>query len=115
MKNQDRNMRRSIREAFRLAEDVVQNWETYPDQFVAISATSSLANQLFSPEKQRLLEAIKEHGSFESVHALAGEVRRDPTRVGRDLQPLVEAGLVRTVTNGKRKRIEPTHRPVLIQ
>lgn len=115
MKSQDRNLRRSIRGAFRLAEDVVQNWGKYPDQFVAISARSPLANQLFSPEKQRLLEAIKEHGPFESIDALAGEVQRDPTSVGRDLQPLVEAGLVRTVTKRKRKRVEPTHRPVLIQ
>lgn len=108
-------MKRSIREAFKLADDVVSHWQKYPDQFVAIPAASPLAGQLFSPERQRLLAVVKERGPFGSVDDLAKALHRDSTRVGRDLAPLVQAGLIRTVQHGKRKRVEPTNRPLLIQ
>ena len=114
-KKDQSKMKRSIRDAFTLAEEVISHWQKYPDQFVAIPATSRLAGQLFSPERQRLLAMVKKHGPFGSVDDLAKGLHRDPTRVGRDLAPLIEAGLIRTVSLGKRKRVESTNRPLLIQ
>lgn len=109
-----KNMSRSIREAFQHAEKVIEQWDKFPDEFVAISATSPLVARLFSRERRRMIELLRTRGPFDSVDDLAKALDRDPTRVGRDLSPLVEAGLVRMIRRGKRKRVEPTGRPVLV-
>lgn len=110
-----RGMKRSIREAFQHAEHVVELWDRYPDEFVVIPATSPLARRLFSRQRQRIIELVRTHGPFDSVEELAHELDRDPTRVSRDLESLTEAGLLHTVRRGKRKRVEPSFRPVIIQ
>lgn len=100
--------------AFRFSEQVVEDFDQYPDDFIAIPMTSELAGKLFTSARRQLLQDLLSHGEHESVAALAACVNRDPTRVGRDLQPLIDVGLVRAKTFGKTKHLSATNRPVIL-
>lgn len=109
-----KNHENLIDEAFKFSEHVVEEFDQYPDEFIAIPMTSELAGKLFTEARRRLLEDLRSHGEHESVAALAACVKRDPTRVGRDLQPLIDVGLVRAKPFGKTKRLSATNRPVIL-
>lgn len=100
--------------AFRFSEQVVEDFDQYPDEFIAIPMTSELAGKLFTAARRELLAELRSHGEHESVAALAACVNRDPTRVGRDLQPLIDAGLVQAKPFGKTKHLSVTNRPVIL-
>ncbi|MFO1535807.1 MAG: hypothetical protein ABR586_09100 [Thermoplasmatota archaeon] len=114
-KNATAAKKKSLREAFTLAKEVVDHWDQFPDHFIAIPVTSPLASALFTPERRRLLAELKSHGTHQSVNALAACLGRDATRVGRDIKPLIDAGLVRATPFGKSKKLSATNRPVIIQ
>ncbi len=101
--------------SFALANDVVENPRDYPDRFIAVPMTSPLASLLFSAERRRLMAELKGHGPHKSVNDLAKRLHRDPTRVSRDLKPLIDVGLVKATREGKSKRLTATNRPVVIQ
>ena len=100
--------------AFKFSEQVVENFDHYPDEFIAIPMTSELAGKLFTQARRALLAELLSHGEHESVAALAACVNRDPTRVGRDLQPLIDVGLVRAKPFGKTKQLRATNRSVIL-
>lgn len=100
--------------AFRFSEHVVEEFDQYPDEFIAIPMTSRLAGQLFTEARRQLLEELRSHGEHESVAALAACVDRDASRVGRDLKPLIDVGLVRAKPFGKSKHLSLTNRPVIL-
>lgn len=104
----------SIRAAFEHAAHVIDDWDRWPDDFVAFSASSPAVRHLFTRERQRVLETLRRHGPFESLNGLAAALGRDATRVSRDLDLLQEAGLVTTRRRGRRKRIERTGRPMVL-
>lgn len=107
--------KKSIKSAFDLAKKVVENWDEFPDEFIAIPVTSPLASSLFTPERRRLLLELKTHGTHKSIGALADCLGRDATRVGRDIKPLIDVGLVLATPFGKNKKLSATNRPVIIQ
>ena len=106
---------KEIRASFVLARDVARDPDTYPDRFVALPVTSSVVGSLFTRERQRLLWQLKKQGPYASLKELALALGRDATRVGRDLQPLLEVGLVKAEQNGKQKRLSATNMMLLIQ
>jgi predicted transcriptional regulator len=100
--------------AFKFSEHVVEEFDRYPDEFIAIPMTSKLAGVLFTEARRQLLEELRSHGEHESIASLAACVNRDPSRVGRDLKPLIDAGLVRAKPFGKTKYLSVTNRPVIL-
>lgn len=61
--------------------------------------------------RRALLEDLRTHSPHESMAALATCVRRDTTRVSRDLKPLIDVGLVPTRPFGTTKRISAAGGP----
>lgn len=100
--------------AFKFSEHVIEEFDQYPDEFIAIPMTSELAGQLFTEARRKLLEELRSHGEHESVASLAACVNRDPSRVGRDLKPLIDVGLVEAKPFGKTKHLSVTNRPVIL-
>lgn len=104
-----------VEDSFALAADVVERPGRYPERFIAIPMGSPLASLLFSAERRRLMAALKARHTPPSVSELAKTLGRDATRVSRDLQPLIQVGLVKATRDGKNKRLVATNRPVVIQ
>ncbi len=100
--------------AFSFSEHVVEEFDQFPDDFIAIPMTSDLAGQLFTEARRQLLDELRAHGEYESIAALAACLKRDPTRVGRDLKPLIDVGLVQARPFGKTKHLSATNRPVIL-
>lgn len=105
---------RNIRKAFALAKKVTEHPDEWPDRFVAIPLDAKLLHQLLTPERIRLLNELREKGPFDSVQRLARHLRRDVTRVSRDLTALEGGGIVRLVRNGKVKKVSATRKPILL-
>lgn len=73
-----------------------------------------------TPKRYALIEAVKEHGRFESIEALANVVGRDRAAVSRDLKALAEAGLLRVREavlpgHGRRLEIAPAARRLKLE
>lgn len=49
---------------------------------------------VLTPKRYAIIETVKAHGRFDSIEALANELRRDRGTVSRDLKALTEAGLL---------------------
>lgn len=49
--------------------------------------------------------AVRDHGGFESLDALAAALRRDKTHVSRDVSLLERFGLVKTVRSGRNRAV----------
>lgn len=103
-----------IDHAFEIARDLVRQPDRYPDRFVVIPLDPAIVGRILSPERIRLLHTLREHGSFESINDLANALDRDQSRVSRDLEPLIAAGLARTTRHGKSKRVEAEERDVVL-
>lgn len=105
----------NIRRAFQLMRDVAAHPDHFPDRFVAIPLDPEMISRIFTEERIRLLKELRERGPFRSVGKLADRVKRDETRVSRDLRFLVDAGLASTQRRGKSKEVRGTDRPIVIQ
>jgi DNA-binding transcriptional ArsR family regulator len=103
-----------IGHAFEMARQIVREPGRYPDRFVVIPLDPAIIGHVLSNERIRLLQVLREHGSFESVNELAQALDRDQSRVSRDLASLVELGLAHTRRHGKAKRVEADDRDILI-
>lgn len=64
-----------------------------PVATVSFASVSALLTVL-TPKRYALIEAVKRHGRFESIEALAHALGRGRAIVSRDLRALAEAGLV---------------------
>jgi predicted transcriptional regulator len=74
---------------------------------------------VLTPKRYALFEAVKEHGGFESIEALASTLRRDRATVSRDLRALSDAGLVLlrdavSPGHGRRTEIAPVAERVML-
>lgn len=59
---------------------------------------------VLTPKRYALFEAVKGHGHFNSIEALAQALKRDRASVSRDLKALTEAGLLQM-----REAVSPGH------
>jgi predicted transcriptional regulator len=105
-------MRESIDRAFRHIREMVEHPDKWPNESVLL--TPEQASEIFTKERARMMRALQEHQTIDSVSELADLLDRDVTRVSRDLNLLVSAGLARVERDGKAKRIRAQARPILI-
>lgn len=100
--------------ALDFAAKVMQHPETYPDSFVSIPRDAELIRRLLSPERNRILDYLEQHGPVGSLQSLADGLHRDKGAVSRDLVLLIEVGLVEARREGRHKRLRATGRPIII-
>ena len=67
---------------------------------------------VMTPKRYALMEAVKHHGRFASIEALATALQRDRGTVSRDVKALASAGLIRLIQavhsgHGRRSEIVP--------
>lgn len=110
----DGRAERNLDLAFEIARDVVEDPERYPEDFVVLPLEDDLLTRVLTRERTRVLQVLRDHGPYASVRALAQELDRDPSRVGRDLQLLEHLGLVELERRGRAKRVSGTGRPILV-
>lgn len=96
---------RYIKRAFDVLRDARRHPEKYPHDLVILPWNFEVLRKVFSDERVRLLLELRGQ-SCESIDRLARRLRRDRTRVGRDIADLEEVGLIKTTRRGKTKRIE---------
>ena len=75
---------------------------------------------VLTPKRYVLIEAVKAHGSFDSIEALASVLHRDRGTVSRDLKALAEAGLLRVqeavhAGHGRRSEISPVAQRLTVE
>lgn len=110
----DARMRKGIEAAFEQMRAIVRDPEAFEDSAIVVLDLSSAA-EVFSTERVRLLKRLRDHANgYASVTALAKALRRDPSRVSRDLDVLEQAGLVLRTRVGKAKRIEYRRGPIML-
>lgn len=110
----DARMRKGIEAAFEQMRALVQDPESFESTAIVLLDLAHVA-EVFSQERVRLLKRLRDHANgYASVTALAKALRRDPSRVSRDLDVLEEAGLVVRTRAGKSKRIEYRRGPIML-
>lgn len=110
----DQDVERNLDRAFELAREVIEDPEAFPDEFVTLPLDEELVLHVLTRERLHLLRTVRDSGPFDSITQLADTVDRDPSRVGRDLTWLVEAGLIRLVQHGRAKQVQGTGRKILL-
>jgi predicted transcriptional regulator len=75
---------------------------------------------VLTPKRYALMKAVKKNGRFESIEALADELRRDRSTVSRDLRALADAGLILLHEavhpgHGRRAEIAPVARKLRVE
>lgn len=76
--------------------------------------------EVLTPKRYALIEAVKSHGRFDSIEALASALQRDRGAVSRDLKALAEAGLLRVQEvvhpgHGRRSAISPVAQKISVE
>jgi predicted transcriptional regulator len=104
---------KNIKRAFELTRRVAAQPDIFPDRFIAIPLDPELTSVL-SRERIRLLNLLREKGSFDSVNQLAKELGREQSRVSRDLAELVHFGLIEIEREGKSKVIRAQDAPIIL-
>lgn len=97
-----------------IADDLVQNPDKYPDDFIFVPLDSEIMYSVLTKERSRVLRALRVHGEFPSVGALAAHLEREITRVGRDVALLEHHGFVSTRREGKNKVVEGSPRTIVV-
>lgn len=108
------DVERNLEDAFDRAHEMIEDPESYPDEFVTLRLGDETLLRILTDERLRLLRTVRDEGPFASIAELARTVDRDPSRVGRDLTWLDEAGLVRLERRGRSKTVEGTDRMILL-
>lgn len=104
----------AMSEALDFLGKVVRAPEDYPDRFVAIPRNSPLLTKLFSKEPNRILDYLHKHGHVDAIQELADALGRNKSGVSRDVQLLIDVGLVSATRKGKEKSVQPTEKVVLV-
>lgn len=86
-------MDKRIEEAFDIIEDMVENPDTYADDSIIFLLDDREIAQIFTRERLRLIRLIREQ-AFASISELARQVKRDVSRVKKDLKILEKHGLI---------------------
>jgi predicted transcriptional regulator len=89
----NRKMNRNIGEAFQVIHDVIRNPDKYGDDSIVLLLDDEEIAELFTKERLRLIRLIRDR-SFSSISELARAVRRDVSRVKKDLGLLEKHGIV---------------------
>lgn len=108
------DVERSLDQAFSLAHELIEDPGAFPDEFVTFHLGDETVLRILTEERLRLLRTVRDEGPFESIANLARALDRDPSRVGRDLKWLAEAGLVHLEEHGRSKTVEGTDRKILL-
>lgn len=107
-------MKDPMREALDFIAKVVADPDAYPDSFISLPRDPKLINKLLSPARNGILDYLEQHGPTASLKELADGLHRDKSAVSRDLDLLIEVGLVESQKEGRRTRLRATGRPILI-
>jgi predicted transcriptional regulator len=87
---------------------------SYPENFIALEWGSPLLLQIMSGEKTRLIEYLRTHGPVDSVTTLSEALGRSREAVSRDLQVLVNVGVVHAEQHGRHKSLRATDQPIVV-
>ncbi|MGB0652376.1 MAG: hypothetical protein ACPGQL_04170 [Thermoplasmatota archaeon] len=105
----------AIRGAFDLFKHAAEHPDTLPGDVMVIPLEMLVASgQGLSRERLRLLLALRQDGPFDSLDAVAAHLRRDKTRLSKDVRFLEGLGLVESQRQGRQKRLAAVARPLLI-
>ena len=92
-KDKAKKMEKNIEEAFQVVHDAIRNPDKYGDDSIVLLLDDEEIASLFTKERLRLIRLIRER-SFSSISELARKVRRDVSRVKKDLGLLEKHGIV---------------------
>ena len=86
-------MEKRIEEAFDIIEDIVEYPDKYSDDTIIFLIDDKEIASIFTRQRLRLIRLIRER-SFASISELARLVKRDVSRVKKDLKLLEKHGLI---------------------
>jgi predicted transcriptional regulator len=105
---------RNIKLAFSLFHDAMEHPDRFPDDLLVIPFENLVGKASpFSKERLRILAALRDEGS-ESLDELARSLKREKTRVSKDVTYLEGLGLVVCERVGRTKKIKATKRQILL-
>ena len=104
---EDMEMRRRIDTAFEFLGRVAEHPERFPDEAVLFLLEPSEVASVITKERLRILREL-EAKEYPSLVALAEALRRDVSRVRKDLLVLERLDLVGFSKSGNRLRVRPT-------
>lgn len=111
-----RRTERNIELAFSLFREAMAHPDRYPDDLLVIPFENLVGKASpFSKERLRILSALRDHDGAESVNELALRLKREKTRVSKDVSYLEGLGLVSCQRSGRTKKIRATKRQVLLR
>lgn len=93
---------------------MAQATQDFPVPVLMLPATSPAVRALFTPERQRLLAAVREGGPWPTMAILARRLERDLAQVSRDVRVLEHRGLLETSRTRRGKQVVATDRAVLL-
>ncbi|MFQ5796686.1 MAG: hypothetical protein ACE5JP_16785 [Candidatus Bipolaricaulia bacterium] len=86
-------------------DKVKEDPDLVPDKTVVLTWSDEEIAAVFTRERLRLFKKVKEM-SYRSIKELADALRRDESRVRKDLKLLEGYGLVELVREGRRTRVQ---------
>ncbi|MHB1260988.1 MAG: HVO_A0114 family putative DNA-binding protein [Thermoplasmatota archaeon] len=105
---------RNIHLAFGLFREAIAHPDRYGDDLLVIPFENLVGKASpFSKERLRILAALRGSGA-ESLDDLARSLKREKTRVSKDVTYLEGLGLVVCERVGRMKRIKATKRQILL-
>ena len=92
-KEKAKMIEKNIENAFQVIHDAIKNPDKYGNDSIVLLLDDEDIAALFTKERLRLIRLIRER-SFSSISELARKVRRDVSRVKKDLGLLEKHGIV---------------------
>jgi len=92
-KEKAKMIEKNIENAFQVIHNAIKNPDKYGDDSIVLLLDDEDIAALFTKERLRLIRLIRER-SFSSISELARKVRRDVSRVKKDLGLLEKHGIV---------------------
>lgn len=112
-KNPRTKAQANLDQALDFVQRAFKDSNRYPDDLLVLPLSSDVFG-LFTPERVRLIQYLRDHGPVDSLSELAAKLHRDVAQVSRDVSRLEGVGLVRLESRGKSKRIVGTKRSILV-
>jgi len=92
-KQKARRIEKNIENAFNIIHNAIRDPDRFGDDSIVLLLDDDEIAALFTKERLRLIRLIRDR-SFSSISELAREVRRDVSRVKKDLGLLEKHGIV---------------------